>query len=72
MADLIHGFETLRGSDINRDGMYLELIEPKSGDVVAEIFYHDEEKKMQISLYKQDLPLEVIEAFIARAKNDLP
>jgi len=72
MAELLPGFETVRGSDIKRDGMYLELIELETGDEVAEIFYADEEKKMQISIYKSDMPLEVIEAFIAKAKLDLP
>ena len=72
MAKLIQGFDTMMGSDVQRDGMYLELIEAASGDEVAEVFYSDETRKMQISIYKQDLPLEVIEQFIARAKNALP
>jgi hypothetical protein len=72
MTKLIEGFDTIMGSDVQRDGMYLELIEAVSGDEVAEVFYSDETRKMQISIYKQDLPREVIEQFIARAKNDLP
>ena len=72
MTDSLTGFKTLLGSDIHRDGRYLELIELESGDEVAEVFYADEEKKMTISIFKGDMPLEVIEALIAKAKLDLP
>ena len=72
MAKFIEGFDAIMGSDVQRDGMYLELIVAASGDEVAEVFYSDETRKMQISIYKQNLPLEVIEQFIARAKNALP
>ena len=72
MTDPLAGFKTLLGSDIHRDGRYLELIELESGDEVAEVFYADEEKEMKMSIFKADMPLEVIEAFIAKAKLDLP
>ena len=52
--------------------MYLELIEPDTGDEVAEVFYSDEDRRMRITLFKHDLPLDVVEAFIGRAKCDLP
>jgi hypothetical protein len=55
-----------------RDGMYLELIEQETGDEIADVFYSDETEGMQITLYKPDLPLELVEAFIARAKAELP
>jgi hypothetical protein len=72
MSDLPAGYRTVRGSDVQRDGLYLELIEPETDDEIAEVFYADEEEKMTISVYKQDIPLEVIEAFISKAKRDLP
>jgi hypothetical protein len=72
MSDLPKGYRAVRGSDIRRDGMYLELIEPETGDEIAEVFYADEDGKIVISVFKQDVPLEVIEAFIAKAKHDLP
>ena len=65
-------YKTVRGSDVIRDGLYLELTQESSGDVVAEIFYADGENRMSISLYRSDMPLEVVEAFIAKAKVDLP
>lgn len=52
--------------------MYLELIALESGDEVAEIFRSDESQEIMISIFKQDMPLEVIEAFIAKAKLALP
>ena len=72
MSDLPKGYRAVRGSDVRRDGMYLELIEPETDDEIAEIFYADKDGKMVISVFKQDVPLEVIEAFIAKAKHDLP
>lgn len=72
MAELVPGYHTVRGSDIHRHGMYLELIDSASGDEVAEVFYSDESAKMQITIFQQDLPLEVVDRFIERAKRDLP
>jgi hypothetical protein len=71
MSALPHGFTAVRGSDIKRDGMFMELIEPDTGDEVAEVFYCDKDRKMVISLFKE-LPLDVVEALIERAKRDLP
>ena len=72
MADLCPGYRTVRGSDIHRDGMYLELIDSASGDEVGEVFYSDESGRMQITIFQQDMPLDVIERFIEKAKRDLP
>ena len=72
MPDLVPGYKTNLGSDIRRDGMYLELIDLETEDEVAEVFYADEEKKLQISIFRNDMPLEVIEAFIAKAKQEFP
>lgn len=72
MSELLPGYRTIRGSDVQRDGMYLELIEESTGDEVAEVFYSDATQNMVVSVFKPDLPLSVVEAFINRAKNDLP
>jgi hypothetical protein len=66
------GYLTQRGSDILRDGMYLELIDTLSGDEVAEFFVNDQTKKFQISVFSPELPLEAVEYLIGRAKKDLP
>jgi hypothetical protein len=72
MSEIIPGYRTVRGSDVQRDGMYLELIEDSTGDEVAEIFYSDATHKMTVSVFQSELPLDVIELFIERAKHDLP
>ena len=72
MGELFPGYQTVRGSDVRRDGMYLELIDIGTGDEVAEVFYSDVTQEMTVSLYKTDLPLEVIELLIAKAKLELP
>ena len=66
MAD----FTYIIASDVNpRDGLGLELWH--SGQQVGEIFRSDEHRSMTISLWKEDLPLDVIERFVANAKDRL-
>jgi hypothetical protein len=60
MHTKIEGYHTQRCSDIDRDGIFLELIDAESGNEVAEVFYSDITKKMQITLYAADLPLEAV------------
>lgn len=59
------------GSDIQRDGMFLELLESASGDVVGEVFYSDRTGQFAISLERPDIPLEAVEALIAAARQRL-
>ena len=72
MSELLPGYRTVRGSDVNRKGMYLELIEDSTGDEVAEVFYSDATHKMTISVFQSELPLHVVELLIEKAKHDLP
>ncbi|GAB4211010.1 MAG: hypothetical protein OHK0012_02700 [Synechococcales cyanobacterium] len=72
MGELTPGYRTVRGSDVQRDGMYLELIDESTGDEVAEVFYSDATREMVISIFKPELPLPVVESLIERAKHDLP
>jgi len=72
MGVLTQGYRTIRGSDVQRDGMYLELIDESTGDEVAEIFYSDTTHNMTISVFQPNLPLAVVELLIERAKRDLP
>ena len=65
-------YSTTRGSDIDRDGMYLELTDLESKRIVAEIFYSDKTHDYSISCFEADLPLLVIEALISDAKRLLP
>jgi hypothetical protein len=72
MSELSPGYHTIRGSDIRRDGMYLELIEESTGDEVAEVFYSDVIHKITISIFQSDMPLDIVELLLQRAKRELP
>lgn len=72
MSVLLPGYRTARGSDVQRDGMYLELIDESTGDEVAEVFYSDVRNEWTISVFKPELPLRVVESLIERARRDLP
>lgn len=62
-------FQLIRGSDIHRDGMYLELLDVDAQTTVAEVFYTDATGALTFSGYERDIPLEVIEALIERGKQ---
>lgn len=61
------GYKSVRGSDVDRDGMYLEVSTPDD-QLVLEIFYSDRTGKMSVTLYQEAVPVEAIEAFIPYAK----
>lgn len=61
------GYKSIRGSDVIRDGMFLE-VSTLDDQIVLEIFYSDQTGKMSLTLYQEDVPLEAIEAFIPYAK----
>jgi len=61
------------GSDITRDGMYVEASDKPDGfKEVLEIFYSDVGGKMSVTLYRPDVPLEIVEWAIAIARERLP
>lgn len=72
MSELSKDFRTTLGSDVQRDGMFLELIDTTTGDAVAEVFYSDATQEMTISVFRPELPLQIVELLIERAKHDLP
>lgn len=58
------------GSDIQCDGMYLE-VEDNAKVALAEIFYSDGDNSMTFTGYRADLPLPLVEWQIAHAKERL-
>lgn len=61
------------GSDLVRDGMYVEVSGIQNeAPAILEIFYSDATHAMTVSLYMMDIPLEIIEWAIAVAKERLP
>ncbi len=64
-------YSVVTGSDLVRDGMYLEL-QDRSGNALAEVFYSDRESTFVFSGYRRDLPLQAVERLTAQAKMRLP
>jgi hypothetical protein len=62
-------YRTLRASDLQRDGMALELY--CGSELAAEVFYSDATGEFSISLFARNLPLSVIEQFVAEARRSL-
>ncbi|WLS77155.1 hypothetical protein Q3V30_11705 [Erwinia pyri] len=63
-----------RGSDVVRDGMFLEVEKNGGGkhQIIAEVFYSDLSGEFTFSCFVEDAPLKVIEALIKQAKDLLP
>jgi hypothetical protein len=64
-------YRFLVGSDIHRDGMYLEMSDAQ-GACVSDVFYSDVTDKMVVTLDKPSLPIEAVEHLLAMAKLRLP
>ena len=62
-------YEAIRASDVDRDGMALEI--SQSGSEVLEIFYADNSGEMTLTAYRRNVPLELVEWAIASAKASL-
>jgi hypothetical protein len=64
----------LRESNITRHGIYLEtsILNPAKRDQVLEIFDSDINESFTISYCKENLPMELVEYMIAKAKAALP
>ena len=65
-------FTAQRGSDVIRDGMYLELNEHEGKPGIAEVFFSDETNEFILNTFGNDVPLEAIEWLIAEARASLP
>jgi hypothetical protein len=61
----------VRGSDVVRDGMFLELaaVGRPEGRPMMEVFYSDENGKMTLNTFGNDVPLPVVEWLILQAKE---
>jgi hypothetical protein len=66
-------YEMIFGSDVQRDGVYLELRDLAGGDPVAvlDAFRWEANGRITFSAYREDVPLEVVEWFIAEARRNL-
>ena len=62
-------YTIIRGSDIQHDGMYLEL--QKDGIAIAEVFFSDSDQSMIINTFSNDIDSRVIQSLIAEAERRL-
>lgn len=65
-------FTTVRGSDVDRDGMYLELSEVGGEQGIAEVFFSDSTGVFTLNTFGKDVPLEAVEWLAAQARLSLP
>jgi hypothetical protein len=65
-------YRIVRGSDLQRDGMFLELEEERSRTVLAEVFYSDVTRQMSLTMFEKNVPVDVIKMLLLRAETDLP
>ena len=65
------GYQFLMGSDIERDGMFMEMLD-ESGAYVAEVFYSDVTHNMVVTLERQSLPIEAVQELLSRSRLSLP
>ena len=64
-------FETVIGSDVQRDGMFLELRET-GGKCCAEVFYSDSTHEFTMTKFEASLPEEVLTWLLNEAHSRLP
>ncbi len=59
-------------SDVSggRDGIGVEIYH--EGELVAEVFRDDTKRSRAVTLYKQDVPLAIVEESIAIFKREIP
>lgn len=69
----IGSFELTMGSDVQRDGMFLELSDGVVENApLAEVFYADADGQMTLATFDNaSVPLEVVEWLIAEGKRRL-
>lgn len=65
-------YEILMSSCPEPDGMLLELWDRASSEQIAEVLYLEDSADMLVSIYRKDVPLSLIEHFLAEAKRRLP
>jgi hypothetical protein len=65
-------FSTLMGSDLQRDGMFLELHSEASSLLLMEAFCSDQDFSFTVTGFDHPVPLLVVEQFLAEARQRLP
>jgi hypothetical protein len=66
-------YEILLGSDVQNDGMFLEMNDLSGNvpDTVLFAFRSDIDGRVTLSAYREDLPLDAVAWFVQRARETL-
>lgn len=66
-------YEGVIGSDLERDGMFLEISKApyNASELILEIFYSDLNNKLSVTLFSESVDLELMEEAIKIAKHRL-
>ena len=70
--DYHNQYEVVRGSDIVRDGMFLELRDGVSKQLILEAFYSDVDGSLSLEHFCAGVPAEVVKWFRQQAAERLP
>lgn len=65
-------YEMLRGSEVSRGGMYLELWHRPSGNLALWAFYRNADRSFEFTRYRTDVPADVETWFQQEARRLLP
>jgi hypothetical protein len=67
-------YEIIFASDADRDGVYLELSTANGGkeEVLLYAFWSDASQAFTFSAFREELPFELVEVFVAEARRRLP
>lgn len=66
-------YEIIFGSDVNRDGFFSECTaDANPNEVLLYAFWSDAGEGFTFSAFKEDLPFELVEIFVAQARWRLP
>ena len=61
------------GSDLDRDGMFLECSDANDGTkVFIEVFYSDADGSFTVDMFGHALPLALVKLVVATAERELP
>ena len=64
-------YQYVYGSDVPNEGMYIELIDASTGspETVLFAFRSDATGEITLDAYRENIPLALVELFIARARR---
>ena len=64
-------YQAVIGSDLNRDGMFLEVTDA-ANELVAVLFYSDRDGSITLTAHRPGVPLPLVEWMIGEGKKRLP